>query len=164
MNVGDTLKCMLINYPALFNNKYACAEFLFLGFGNGYEWKRGELVFDVETKVPTAFNPKKLEGLRGAYEIAWAKLRLEYIDEITEVGCYRSVRAAVGHHERDPSTKYAPIFNVPHDITDEWLKFAEDFARTWRFKMASVDLKVARIIDGALEHLAEVEKKRRKNA
>jgi hypothetical protein len=44
MNVKDTLKISLLNYPGLFPNAFSVYHHWFCVNGNGYEWKNGELV------------------------------------------------------------------------------------------------------------------------
>jgi len=51
MNVTDTIRTMLLEYPQLHLNALDAYNHLFCAYGNGYEWVNGELV-DIYKKYP----------------------------------------------------------------------------------------------------------------
>lgn len=44
MNVDDTVRLSLYNYPSLYTDRWAVFEHILCGYGTGYDWVDGELV------------------------------------------------------------------------------------------------------------------------
>lgn len=112
MNVKDTVRDCLYNYPRIFKNKWDIYHHLFAVNGNGYEWVNGQLVDDYyededdedkeyipqESTVPDDWDSNGREN-----DFTPAK------DKIY------------------PLCQYAKMLDIPDDIQPDWKEAVKEF-------------------------------------
>jgi hypothetical protein len=103
---------MYDNFPDLFQERHECLDHLFLTIGNGYEWKKGQLVSKEDR--PKRFvgqldeNGKAVQRIRSEFYYTF-KDRMEKTFGKQECKLYPICRA------------YSKLLNYPEDIKPDWL-------------------------------------------
>jgi hypothetical protein len=138
MKYEDTLHSALLNYPTLWGyddyQELRVMDHLFLTIGNGYEWKRGQLVekfperkLSWQMYIEKAFRP--LDTLRIVHDtFTVTKLDAEKVPEhlkwcMTEEGIvnhFVEEERTRGLWFYPVSERYSRGFNVPADIHPDW--------------------------------------------
>ena len=148
MKPERTLQKMYDEYPHLFPCRQQALDHLFCVIGNGYEWKKGELVYrkelyyydrELDERVEIPFeNDNEPDIISKApmtdeeYEIE----HQEWIEETVELKCRLNKRITREEalkvtlencHKWYPISKnHSYICNLPDDITPEWKALAEE--------------------------------------
>lgn len=132
MRAEEELQFMMDFYPELFPTRNHCLNQLFCVFGNGYEWRNGELV-DEDCEFEKRY--------RLAGEIVKARprnekeyqLRLEVEKEIRKAkgDSYRITPQNVKYNFQwsTPSKEYSYIYHYPKDIKSDWLALLRECER-----------------------------------
>lgn len=144
MTVETTIQRMFDKYPHLFSTRQECYDFLFCVIGNGYEWKRGQLVYcgDESTEEDEAadyaaltaawesagIKPKAVQSER---KIAKRRKEDEELhnlfrendleDGLPDIGPYNPDK-----HHWYPLCEYSRINNVPEDVKPDWRAAVEE--------------------------------------
>jgi hypothetical protein len=139
MTVHETIKQMMVEYPSLFPSRVQALHHLFWVNGNGYDWKKGELISidpphktspyrTVEWKKNhheewsrSAAHRETYEKLFGKEEAALADLSKFVIGNDNFVESYK-----IDLDEVYPLCEYADILNVPENVKDDWLEAAAE--------------------------------------
>ena len=119
MNVHDTVRQAMIEYPLLFASRTQVLHHLFWVNGNGYEWLNGELV---------DYQPHKLKPYK-ALEKGYGKEREKALEAFSKfvskhdefVDNYKIPLSNVY-----PICEYACIMNIPDDVKPDWLEAARE--------------------------------------
>ena len=148
MKPERTLQKMYDEYPQLFPTRHHALDHLFCVIGNGYEWKKGELVdykelyyYDSEldelVEIPFENDDEsdivsKSPMTDEEYEIEHQK----WIEERVDLKCRFNKRITREEalkvtlencHKWYPISKnHSYICNLPDDITPEWKSLAEE--------------------------------------
>jgi len=161
MNVHDTVKTCLLEYPSLFSCRMDVFAHLFSCIGNGYEWVKGELCYSGDSKeIPTVmkysdlddedaytqkleddFGHKYNKGLFNAFrlETQFKRLKRQFIEQNIDI-CAGNGKVLLkpkyeyhlGAYMGDHiCTDYAYLFNIPKDATEDWLLAAKEFGEFW---------------------------------
>ena len=149
MNVTDTVKSMLLGYPALFKSRMDCLVFLFTVDGNGYDWdKTGELVQhifygpekvaefqDEEEEVqrfweslPSLMEMKdKYPDMADSTRLRVRKYNndLKFIQDNINLICNQDDVFSVRHLSNLFLNESSKLLNLPENITDDWIIAAE---------------------------------------
>lgn len=124
MTVKETLIKCLLTYPSIYPNKWAVYHHLFLVNGNGYKWKKGELV--------------------DAY-------KSPEMPETTRVGLEERMNNFTAREKVYPICEYAKIVTIPDNVTDDWLEAAKAMEVWLRHNYQKLSMKdnnwVAKITD-----------------
>lgn len=126
MTVETTLQTMFDKYPTLFATRKDCYNHLFCTVGNGYMWKRGQIVR--ENCSPYSIPREKLVKLEKAdyaVEHPPAKQTAENIKklEIWKNFCKTHLKE---YREWYPICEYSLIRNVPKNVKPDWAKAVEE--------------------------------------
>ncbi len=179
MNVRETLRENLLNYPMLFKNALDVYDQLFCVCGNGYRWKDGELVPTstnkvVKTKVGAVLylirkfltdkmmlKTAKLIGFFKAVEIN-AKRTRTLVSRVLDVDkniVDFSIKddEELSKHFKDykfsfyPLSEFSAICKLPDDIKLDWLQAAK---RMYGIMVANQDA-----LDGGEEWLPVIKER-----
>ena len=109
-----------------------CLNQLFCVFGNGYEWRNGELV-DEDCEFEKRYRlSEKIVKARPRNEEAY-RLRLEMEKEIREAkgDSYRITPQNVKYNFQwsTPSKEYSYVYHYPKDIKSDWLALLKECER-----------------------------------
>lgn len=166
MNVHDTVKTCLLEYPSLFSCRMDVFAHLFSCIGNGYEWVKGELCYRGDGEIPTKMKyadldeedvyTQKLEddfgnGTNADYfkalrvETQFKRVKRQFIEQNIDI-CSRNGNILfkpeyefhLGPYMDDHiCTDYAYLFNIPKDATEDWLLAAKEFGEFWYGRLRS---------------------------
>ena len=144
MTVQEELKYCLLRYPAIFPNKWAVYHHWFIVNGNGYKWKKGELVdgglgadsnmsiedaIEHHTKKIAAQTKTACEG-KSKTIAAWnksyhAKRLKETIDLVKDFDNrakdFTPIEGLYG------ICRFSCLYTIPKNIKPDWLKAANEF-------------------------------------
>lgn len=125
MTVETTIQRMFDRYPDLFSDRKECLNHLFCVIGNGYKWKRGQIVecgADEEIE-PFIIEAENRDYAAQAAEHTVAKQSEENIKKWNE-------RKALYPHcykfEWYPLCEYSLINNIPDDAKPDWKAAADE--------------------------------------
>lgn len=148
MTVETTIQQMFDEYPDLFSTRQECYDFLFCVIGNGYEWKRGQIVrigdgeedrniqmwehmdyADLQDKwESTGIKPKAVQSEMNIVEkrkrdegLHNFKREIDLEDGLPDIGPYDPEK-----HHWYPICEYSLINNVPKDIRPDWAAALEE--------------------------------------
>ena len=137
MTVETTIQRMFDEYPDLFSTRQECYDFLFCVIGNGYEWRRGQLVYcdDESTKEeeeedyacpfpPLARQSEENIAKRRKEDEELHNLQREndLEDGLPDIGPYDPDK----RHWYHPICEYSRINNVPKDVKPDWAKAVDE--------------------------------------
>lgn len=135
MNVYNTVKRNLMLYPSIFKNKWDIYHHLFIVNGNGYEWKRGELIDFEDTRIPsTKYIVDKAFNLHFKHSCV---LKIDVLlknalestknDIITALDWEKNID--IFECDRDkiyPICQYSQLLNIPKNVREDWKLAAKD--------------------------------------
>ena len=140
MNVEETIRVALINFPGIFPNALSVYNRLFCTGGNGYEWKDGELcsvggysadikgavIKAVESGYQLLLNtqPRDLEVYKKTVEFNRSET-VKNINLIFDTSSRLTDFTPASDFQFSEITKYSKILNLPSDITPDWLDAAK---------------------------------------
>lgn len=127
MTVETTIQWMFDNYPDLFATRKECYNHLFCTIGNGYEWKRGQIVrCDEDDEIePFIIEAENRDYAAQAAEHTVAKQTEENINKHdAEMEILR--RAGVKEPFWYPISEFSLIKNIPSDIKPDWKAAVEE--------------------------------------
>ena len=137
MNVEETIRVALINYPSIFPNALSVYEHLFCVNGNGYMWSKGELISlkensgDIERAI--------LKEIKCEYEnlLRFKPVNDTIYKRVIESNRDRSIEniklifdtnnrltdftIPYAEFQFAEINEYSKILNLPSDITPDWL-------------------------------------------
>jgi len=153
MNFKDTLRSMLLKYPAIFPNALAAYDHLFCVVGNGYSWENGQLVDSSDKMISQeeailksidfhlvnpVFDPFSFLKDNDSLEIVKNSLQFKYKKVIEEVKMTFDIDNRMTDFTFEKLDKYFPgdkyciqisdytkIFKLPDNIQSDWLEAAE---------------------------------------
>lgn len=141
-SVNETVKRMIAAYPGIHQTRAQALHYLFCVAGNGYRWKKGELVPGIGNSDPfTPWTRSRAEdqmldtvsgvdsmpsfvkeSLRASFEPRW--------DEYEKIVAEAEERAATPSTDLGrkayPQTPNALLLSVPKNATADWLAAAEE--------------------------------------
>lgn len=150
MKVDDVVRQALWFFPTLYDNRTAVLANAMLRYGNGYEWRSGELVDaygpydDEERRHPHSSDPATvLEQMIERWnedrsgrdspltDTALQTMRANAEATAARVGRVRGNIDELVHRRAalecvEDLCEFSPLENLPADITDEWLDAAEE--------------------------------------
>lgn len=120
MTVETTIQWMFDNYPDLFPDRQKCYDHLFCTIGNGYEWRRGQLVRYDEEDNPKAEEQDYLSYPPMAVQSEEnVRKYMERMELFKDGGLPKSPRWY-------PLCEYSKINNVPEDVKPDWKAAVEE--------------------------------------
>lgn len=150
MTVETTLQKMFDEYPDLFSTRQECYNHLFCTNGNGYEWKRGQIVpceyeEDGNIQMREEAEAADYAALTAAWESAGIKPKAvqsetnvvkrrkedEELHNLKRENDLEDGLPDIGPYDPDrrhwyPISKYSLINNVPDDIKPDWKAAVEE--------------------------------------
>jgi len=134
-----TIYIMVTGYPELFPHRVAALDHLFCVIGNGYDWKKGQLVYYKREKVrkyapqlPSIFEefitndklPPEISNLPIVQNILKKhEQALETVKNAKKIATPFYYAGVPKDYKFYPWDKdYSTIFNLPEDITPDWLE------------------------------------------
>lgn len=132
MRAEEELQFMMDFYPELFPTRNHCLDHLFCSIGNGYDWRKGELV-DRDCEFTKRYRfAEEIVRARPRNEEAY-RMRLEVEKEIRkEKGdSYRITPQNVKYnfHWSVPSKEYSYLYHFPKNIKEDWLALLKECKR-----------------------------------
>lgn len=139
MTVETTIQQMFDEYPDLFSTRQECYDFLFCVLGNGYEWRRGQVVrigdggddryipmweeMDYSSAHPRAVQSKGNIAIRRERDEKFHNLKREndLADGLPDIGPYDPDK-----RHWYPICEYSLINNVPPDVRSDWKAAVEE--------------------------------------
>ncbi len=112
---------IILEYPSLFKSHLDVLNHMLIGYGTGYGWEKGKLCKDYIGKQKR----HKAECL--GRKVAERVYQYGYQEQFTKFHNF--------------SEKYFPIFNIPKDITKDWLLVVEDFV----YEINKIDMEAYKI-------------------
>lgn len=147
MNVEETIRVALINFPGIFPNALSVYNHLFCTIGNGYDWRDGELVstgrYDTDVRAAilreiesfyiflTSLQPPSLNVYRKSIEIRKNET-IKNINLIFDTSSSLTDFTPASDFQFSEITGYSKILNLPSDITPDWLDAAK-----WMYRLLS---------------------------
>lgn len=141
MNVEETIRVALINFPGIFPNALSVYEHLFCVNGNGYEWFKGELVSlkkyseDIEKAILREIESEYENLLRikpgndMIYERVIESARDRTIENIKRIfdtnNRLTDFTIPYAEFRFYEINEHSKILNLPSDITPDWLDAAK---------------------------------------
>lgn len=121
MTVETTLQKMFDQWPELFLTRRECYNHLFCTIGNGYEWKRGQLV-----ECDTGDDAETVAMEEADYAVGHPKARQSQ-KNIDKTLLQRKIWMDAGFATEDdyehnwyPICEYSKIKRVPIDVKPDW--------------------------------------------
>lgn len=150
MTVETTLQKMFDEYPDLFSTRQECYDFLFCVIGNGYEWKRGQIVpceyeEDRNIQIQEEAEAADYAALTAAWESAGIKPKAvqseaniakkqeddSWLHNMKRENDLADGLPDIGPYDPDkrhwyPICEYSLINNVPDDVKPDWKAAVEE--------------------------------------
>lgn len=148
MTVETTIQKMFDEYPRLFSTRQECYNFLFCVIGNGYEWKRGQIVCvddDEEDRNLQMWEEMDYADLQDAWESAGIKPKavqseMNVAERQREDEAIHNLFGENGlkdglpdiepydpdKHRWYPISEYSLIKRVPPDVKPDWKAAVEE--------------------------------------
>ena len=148
MTVETTIQRMFDEYPDLFSTRQECYDFLFCVIGNGYEWKRGQLVYcddgEEDRNIPM-WEEMDYADLQDAWESA--RIKPKAVQSEANIAKRRKEDEELYNLKREndledglpdigpydpnkrhwyPICEYSRINNVPKDVKPDWKAAVEE--------------------------------------
>ena len=130
MTVETTIQWMVDSFPDLFTTRKECYNHLFCVIGNGYEWKRGQIVRrDEEDNIEAEERDYAVWRNTLLIDRKSARQTDENIQKREE---WRKLLVSGGVLESKlkdkwyPLCEYSLIKNVPEDVKPDWAKAVEE--------------------------------------
>lgn len=150
MNVKNTLKISLLNYPGLFPNAFSVYHDWFCVNGNGYEWKNGELVGADNNSLADNKDDAIIKLLNEQLIESWKNNSVKqsilnaYIpgDDIREV-----VTKFIINHNETVVDEIKEIIDVDNKMTDFEIKPESRFSTSFHFYPLCEYAKICNIPD-----------------
>ena len=110
MRAEETLQFMMDFYPELYSTRKHCLNHLFCSIGNGYDWRKGDLV-DRDCEFSKRYRlVETIEKARPRNEEYYqARLEMEYNFEWNT-----------------PSKDYSYLYHYPQNIKEDWLALLKE--------------------------------------
>ena len=140
MTVETTIQRMYDEYPDLFATRQECYNHLFCVIGNGYEWKRGQLIrVDEADPRSDAYDPEAEERDYLSYPpmAVQSEENIQKHDEQMNVVIERLKLAP--SPKWYPLCEYSKINSVPPDVKPDWKAAAEECKRMLEADGVKVD-------------------------
>ena len=83
MTVEQTLQVMTDKYPTIFYNRQTCLNHLFCVIGNGYDWKKGELVDPIKEKYEKKYS--RMDIKEAIFDKENEKFRIEENNNLCDI-------------------------------------------------------------------------------
>lgn len=127
MTVKQTLKSCILLYPTIFKNKWDVYHHLFIVNGNGYAWKKGELVSSEKDAIPTIE-----EAIEKHFEFHLGNRKLIESPLIWSVkACKDNILLTLQWEKRMkdftcdrkkiyPICEFSKLLNIPKNISTDW--------------------------------------------
>jgi hypothetical protein len=133
MTVEKTLRLSLLKYPSIHLNKWDVYHHWFCVNGNGYEWKDGELVIQVEddnyTQEMSIEEAIKFQFNRYLSSSCLNRNVLRKLEK--NILMILNIEARMKDFtlwlEIYPLCEYSKIVQIPKDIKPDWLMAAKEF-------------------------------------
>lgn len=144
MTVETTIQRMFDEYPDLFSTRQECYDFLFCVIGNGYEWRRGQLVScedesteEAEVADYAALTAEwesagiKPKAVQSETNIARKRKEDEELHNLKRENDLEDGLPDIGAYDPDkrhwyPICEYSLIKSVPPDVKPDWKAAAEE--------------------------------------
>lgn len=143
MTVETTIQRMFDQYPDLFATRRDCYDFLFCVIGNGYEWRRGQIVscddesgeddeaLDYATPHPRAEQTKENSGVKtgpcdGFDEEGFPMKNSPWAVHHEECDSCRQICPLDVKMRWYPICEYSLIKRVPADVKPDWKDAVEE--------------------------------------
>ncbi len=125
----ETLQFMMDFYPELFPSRKHCLNYLFCTIGNGYDWRKGELV-DRDCEFSKRYRlAQNIERAKPRNE-EYYQMRLELEKEIREQkgDSYQITPQNIKYNFEwiTPSKDYSYIYHYPKNIREDWLALLKE--------------------------------------
>lgn len=131
MTVETTIQRMFDNYPDLFATRRDCYNHLFCVIGNGYEWKRGQIVEYGEDEELESFVEEAEQRDYAAQSAEFSKAK-QTEENIKKKEDWRKLLVSNGVPESMTVDKWYPVCEfslikcIPADIKPDWKEAVEE--------------------------------------
>lgn len=126
MKAENELQFMMDFCGDLFYTRQKCLDHLFVCIGTGYEWKNGELVYELDDddRASRWTVVKDIEYAQPAPFI----LEMGLLDEQIRHDTFKrkGLTDMIEPKWSDVCKEYSPICNYPDDIKQDWLKILNE--------------------------------------
>ena len=125
MTVETTIQRMFDRYPDLFSTRKECYNHLFCVIGNGYEWKRGQIVeCGVDEEIePLLIEEENRDYAAQASEHTVAKQSKENIARWND---RKAMYPMAYEFKWYPLCEFSLINEIPDDVKPDWKAAAEE--------------------------------------
>lgn len=129
MRAEETLQFMMDFYPELYPTRKHCLNHLFCSIGNGYDWRKGDLV-DRDCEFSKRYRlVETIEKARPRNE-EYYQARLEMEKEIKKQkgDSYQitSLNVKYNFEWNTPSKDYSYLYHYPQNIKEDWLALLKE--------------------------------------
>ena len=122
MTVETTIQRMFDRYPDLFSDRKECLNHLFCVIGNGYEWKRGQIV---ECGEDEEIEPFIIEEENKDYEVKHPKAE-QSKENLARWNDRKALYPMAYEFKWYPLCEFSLINNIPDDAKPDWREAAEE--------------------------------------
>ncbi len=122
MTVETTIQRMFDRYPDLFSDRKECLNHLFCVIGNGYEWKRGQIV---ECGEDDEIEPFIIEEEKKDYEVKHPKAE-QSKENIARWNDRKALYPMAYEFKWYPLCEFSLINEIPDDVKPDWKAAAEE--------------------------------------
>lgn len=139
MTPKETIDNMIATHPLIFKNSWDCAKHLLFTCGNGYVWKNGEIIDELETELKiNSFedaikNFIEVENLLNDYPkikdpAKWYKyevcrIKKNILTIVEHFSKSEKYKINIPNNAKLYLSNYDLIFHIPNNITKEWRNF-----------------------------------------
>ena len=122
MTVETTIQRMFDRYPDLFSTRKECLNHLFCVIGNGYEWKRGQIV---ECGEDDEVEPFIIEEEKKDYEVKHPKAEPSK-ENIQKWNERKALYPMCYEFKWYPVCEFSLINEIPDDARPDWKEAVEE--------------------------------------
>ncbi len=130
MTVETTIQKLFDECPMLFSTRKECYDHLFCVIGNGFKWKRGQLVYCGDEENPNLENEENADYAFPPPQAKQSEENIRKKNEYEQLVISHNPKLKEDFNSKwYPICEYSRIMNVPVDIKPDWKDAVEECKR-----------------------------------